>query len=73
MTSLDEHKYFFDSLRQTSEAPKRGRKVKEGIIVWTHSVFMCRSIFTFIIQVLFPTSQPGQCSLPGDVQEEAVV
>ncbi|XP_033507095.2 unconventional myosin-VIIa-like [Epinephelus lanceolatus] len=28
--SLSEHKYFFDSLRQTSETPKKGKKVKEG-------------------------------------------
>ncbi|XP_023277674.1 unconventional myosin-VIIa-like [Seriola lalandi dorsalis] len=31
ITSLDEQKYFFDSLRQTSDAPKKERKrVKEG-------------------------------------------
>ncbi|XP_054452712.1 unconventional myosin-VIIa-like [Anoplopoma fimbria] len=28
--SLEEEKYFFDSLRQTSEPPKKGKKVKEG-------------------------------------------
>ncbi|XP_074506568.1 unconventional myosin-VIIb-like isoform X1 [Sebastes fasciatus] len=28
--SLEEQKYFFDSLRQTSEAPKKGKKVKDG-------------------------------------------
>ncbi|XP_074544475.1 unconventional myosin-VIIa-like [Halichoeres trimaculatus] len=30
-TSMEDDKYFFDSLRQTSEAPKKTRKVKEGI------------------------------------------
>ncbi|XP_042371789.1 unconventional myosin-VIIb-like, partial [Plectropomus leopardus] len=30
MSSLEEEKYFFDSLRQTSETPKKGKKVKEG-------------------------------------------
>ncbi|XP_070775715.1 unconventional myosin-VIIb-like [Enoplosus armatus] len=28
--SLDERKYFFDSLRQTSDTPKKAKKVKEG-------------------------------------------
>ncbi|XP_026169030.1 unconventional myosin-VIIa-like [Mastacembelus armatus] len=28
--SLDEQKYFFDSLRQTSDFPKKARRVKEG-------------------------------------------
>ncbi|XP_071348422.1 unconventional myosin-VIIa-like isoform X2 [Trachinotus anak] len=30
VTSLDEQKYFFDSLRQTSDAPKRAKRVKES-------------------------------------------
>ncbi|KAM8850065.1 unconventional myosin-VIIa-like [Spinachia spinachia] len=30
VVSMEEQKYFFDSLRQTSEAPKKGKKVKEG-------------------------------------------
>uniref|UniRef100_A0A8C9Y8E5 Myosin VIIBb n=1 Tax=Sander lucioperca TaxID=283035 RepID=A0A8C9Y8E5_SANLU len=30
ITSLEEQKYFFDSLRQTSEIPKKGKKAKEG-------------------------------------------
>ncbi|XP_039672113.1 unconventional myosin-VIIb-like [Perca fluviatilis] len=30
VTSLQEQKYFFDSLRQTSEIPKKGKKAKEG-------------------------------------------
>lgn len=27
---MDEEKYFFDSLRQTSDLPKKAKKVKEG-------------------------------------------
>uniref|UniRef100_A0A3Q1HJF5 Myosin VIIBb n=1 Tax=Anabas testudineus TaxID=64144 RepID=A0A3Q1HJF5_ANATE len=30
VTSMDEEKYFFDSLRQTSDLPKKAKKVKEG-------------------------------------------
>ncbi|XP_034744582.1 unconventional myosin-VIIb-like isoform X2 [Etheostoma cragini] len=30
VTSLEEQKYFFDSLRQTSEVPKKGKRAKEG-------------------------------------------
>uniref|UniRef100_A0A671VEU5 Myosin VIIBb n=1 Tax=Sparus aurata TaxID=8175 RepID=A0A671VEU5_SPAAU len=30
VTSLDEELYFFDSLRQTSDPPKKAKKVKEG-------------------------------------------
>ncbi|XP_061791016.2 unconventional myosin-VIIb-like [Nerophis lumbriciformis] len=33
--SLNEQKYFFDSLRETSEAPKKGKKVREGNITNT--------------------------------------
>ncbi|XP_034557968.1 unconventional myosin-VIIa-like [Notolabrus celidotus] len=29
-TSMEEERYFFDSLRQTSETPKKARKVKDG-------------------------------------------
>ncbi|KAM9845449.1 unconventional myosin-VIIa-like [Aulostomus maculatus] len=29
--SLDEQKYFFDSLRETSDVPKKAKKVREGI------------------------------------------
>ncbi|GLD51354.1 unconventional myosin-VIIa-like isoform X1 [Lates japonicus] len=28
--SLDEERYFFDSLRQTSDSPKKGKRVREG-------------------------------------------
>ncbi|XP_040028053.2 unconventional myosin-VIIa [Gasterosteus aculeatus] len=30
LVSMEEQNYFFDSLRQTSEAPKKAKKVKEG-------------------------------------------
>ncbi|XP_061746210.1 unconventional myosin-VIIb-like isoform X2 [Nerophis ophidion] len=33
--SLHEEKYFFDSLRENSEAPKKGKKVREGNIINT--------------------------------------
>ncbi|XP_029971015.1 unconventional myosin-VIIa-like [Salarias fasciatus] len=42
ITSLEEQKYFFDSLRPTQETPKKGKKLKEVNQANTRSLVICK-------------------------------
>lgn len=70
---MEEQNYFFDSLRQTSEAPKKAKKVKEGnSSIVTPSYVYSRWFSLFITEVKHPR-QPSHGAVPGDLQEEALV
>uniref|UniRef100_A0A3Q3MPN1 Unconventional myosin-VIIa-like n=1 Tax=Mastacembelus armatus TaxID=205130 RepID=A0A3Q3MPN1_9TELE len=47
--SLDEQKYFFDSLRQTSDFPKKARRVKEGNASMPYLVIFKRKLWFNVI------------------------
>lgn len=68
-STMEEDKYFFDSLRQTSDAPKKTRKMKDG--KGYDSSFTLGN-YVFLIFILF-LRQPDHYTLPGDLQEEALV
>ncbi|KAF3858548.1 hypothetical protein F7725_011749 [Dissostichus mawsoni] len=57
MVNLQDQKYLFDSLRQTAEPSKKGKRVKEGNTSYRHLQFYSQSFSLFIIGVLCSSNQ----------------
>lgn len=63
---MEDERYFFDSLRETSDSPKKAKKMKEGNASYWHLVFISCCFSMFMIEILL-RRQHSKRALPGDV------